>query len=119
MLLASGDTLIPRWYEDVSWGTPLWQATQLLSLYGMMDRPGAMTKDGPLGVGNRWGAEEPLDPKDAEATRQRLAKLVRNGTLTTSATLDDRQTRGDFALRLPICYECTAATGLEIPLSTI
>src|SRR5204863_7031889 len=31
-LLDSGSTLIQRWYADVPWGTPVWKATQLLSL---------------------------------------------------------------------------------------
>lgn len=75
-LLASGDTLMSRWYEDVPYGTPLWQATQLLALYGMMDRPGPLPKDVPLGEGVLWGATEKVTPEEIAQTLKQLQKVV-------------------------------------------
>lgn len=76
-LLAAGSNLIQRWYEDVKWGTPLWQATQLLSLYKVMDPPGPFVKDGGLamGGGQFWKPGEPLSQEDFAAAVARLAEL--------------------------------------------
>jgi len=99
-LLASGDTLVSRWYSDVTWGTPLWRATQLLALYGIMDRPGPMEK-GPLGEDRVWGTEESLSIAEANKALARLGELVadqqqltRCRKLATSGPMK----RGEFAL---------------------
>ena len=99
-LLASGVTLVPRWYEDVEWGTPLWQATQLLSLYGIMDHPGALKKDLPLGVGNVWGTNEKVDSKEVLATIQRIVSLRPEADRknTSGFSFQGGRTRGSFAL---------------------
>lgn len=96
-LLDSGDTLMSRWYEDVPYGTPLWRATQLLALYGMMDRPGPLPKEGLLGEGVLWGAEEPLGERDAAATLQQLAKVVDKSRIPPGLA-KGAATRGAFAL---------------------
>jgi len=77
-LLASGSNLIQRWHEDVSWGTPLWQAAQLLALYKVLDPPGPFVKDRdlPMGGGQRWGADQPLSAADYAAAITRLAQLA-------------------------------------------
>jgi hypothetical protein len=76
--LEAGANLIQRWYRDIPWGTPLWRATQLLSLHGVMDRPGPFTKKAGLSIGadSAWGAGEPLAPADAQAALARLARLT-------------------------------------------
>ena len=74
-LLDAGCTLIQRWYADVPWGTPVWRATQLLSLHRVMDRPGELERDNriPLGTRARWGISEPLKPDELHRA---LARLV-------------------------------------------
>ncbi|MGC3966327.1 MAG: FAD-dependent oxidoreductase [Pirellulales bacterium] len=96
-LLDSGSTLIQRWYADVSWGTPIWKATQLLSLHEVLDRPGAIDKDNtiPLGSKARWGVDEPLTQADLKQAVTRLCEMqklappqawpVENESLTTDA----------------------------------
>jgi len=75
-LLDSGCTLIQRWHADVPWGTPTWRATQLLSLYQVMDRPGPITRDRePLGAANPWGVDQPLSAEELRAALSRLAEL--------------------------------------------
>lgn len=76
-LLAAGSNLIQRWYEDVKWGTPLWQATQLLSLHKVLDPPGPFVKDRELsmGGGQFWKPEEPLSAGDFAMAVARLAEL--------------------------------------------
>jgi hypothetical protein len=74
--LELGSTLVQRWYSDVRWNTPLWRATQLLSLYQVMDRPGPINKDKkPLGSKHAWGADKPLDAREFRAAVTRLAAL--------------------------------------------
>ena len=99
-LLASGDTLMSRWYSDIAWGTPPWQATQLLALYGVMDRPGPLPKTGPLGEGAAWGVDGPLSRADLTAALQRLGKIITDkGQLPRLETMESRQLkRGEFAL---------------------
>ncbi len=77
-LLASGSNLIQRWHEDVPWGSPLWQAAQLLALHKVLDPPGPFVKDRDLsmGGGQRWGADQPLEAKDYAAALARLAALA-------------------------------------------
>jgi len=77
-LLQSGSNLIQRWYEDVPWGTSLWQATQLLSLYSVIDVPGPFAKgeDKPMGAGNLWRPTEALDAKTCSLALTRLAELA-------------------------------------------
>jgi len=96
-LLAAGDCLMPRWYSDVAWSTPLWQATQLLACYGMMnDRPGRLPQNGMLGESDSWGAGEPVSQKDLDATLAQLAKLIKDPSKMPRAT--NGQTRAAFAL---------------------
>ena len=97
-LLAAGSTLIQRWYADVPWGTPIWRATQLLSLYGVMDRPGPITprNGAPLRGKYRWGVAEPLSPADYSAAMMRLAELI--GGRPVSLAGKQHGTRFEFAL---------------------
>jgi hypothetical protein len=76
-LLDSGSTLIQRWYADVPWGTPIWKATQLLSLHQVLDRPGAIDKDNtvPLGSVARWGVDQSLTHADLRSAVARLCEL--------------------------------------------
>lgn len=76
--LESGANLIQRWYADVAWGTPLWRATQLLSLHGVMDRSGDFTKAAgkSIGADSTWGAQQVLSRADAQAALNRLAQLL-------------------------------------------
>lgn len=85
-LLDAGSTLVPRWHADVAFRSPIWKATQLLSLYQVMDRPGQLTNDRrPLGVANAWGVNEPLRAADLERALARLAQL--NGGTYTPANI--------------------------------
>ncbi len=95
-LLSAGSTLLPRWYSDVSWGTPLWQATQLLALYGLMDRPGLLVKDGLLGESQAWGAGDPVAAKELRATLEQLRKVI--GASKALAMTTPPATRGELAL---------------------
>jgi hypothetical protein len=88
VLLDAGCTLIQRWYSDVAWATPVWEATQLLSLYQVMDRPGPITRDAtPLGAGNPWGVSEPLKPLELAKAMSRLAELKGISTSVPSSSL--------------------------------
>jgi len=97
-LLASGDTLMSRWYADVPYGSALWQATQLLSLYGMMDRPGPLPKEGPLGEGALWGADEPVSPAETKDVLGQLAKIVSDKSALSGKLAGPFANRGAFAL---------------------
>jgi len=84
VLLESGCTLIQRWHSDVPWNTPIWRATQLLSLYQVMDRPGPITKDNqPLAAGYPWGVNEQLKPEELNKALALLAELL--GTSNSEA----------------------------------
>ncbi len=98
-LLADGDTLQSQWYEDVPYGSPLWQATQLLSLYGMMQRPGSMPKTGNLGEGILWGANEKLAPNEVKATLAQLAKIIPQKNVIPAESSVRAATRAEFALQ--------------------
>ncbi|MBE2180425.1 MAG: FAD-dependent oxidoreductase [Chthoniobacterales bacterium] len=75
-LLDAGDNLIQRWYSDVPWGSPLWKATQLLSLHGVMDVAGPFKKgDGPMGDA-AWNPSAPLDSGLLNAALKRMAELA-------------------------------------------
>jgi hypothetical protein len=77
-LLAAGSNLIQRWYEDVIWGTDLWQATQLLSLYGVLDAPGSFAKkrEGSMGAGQFWRPKAKLGRAEFQAAATRLGELA-------------------------------------------
>jgi hypothetical protein len=78
-LLDTGSTLVPRWHVDVPFRSPIWKATQLLSLYQVMDRKGALSHDRrTLGVDNPWGVNEPLRPAELESALARLCHLSGN-----------------------------------------
>jgi len=97
-LLESGSNLIARWYADVPWGTPIWKATQLLSLYGVMDAPGDFVKSehSPMGGTQLWGVDAPLGAPDRVAALKRLAELA--GKPIAADVLPASATRGQFAL---------------------
>ncbi|MFA6287623.1 MAG: FAD-dependent oxidoreductase [Opitutaceae bacterium] len=96
-LLAAGDPLLSRWYQDVPYASPLWRAGQLLALYGLLDRPGAMPRLGPLGEQTAWGAGEPLAAADLAATRRLFAKIAPAAERLLPAA-PAALTRADFAL---------------------
>lgn len=98
-LLASGDTLLSRWYADVPCGIPLWQATQLLGLYGMMDRPGPMLQVGPLGEQAFWGAGEAVTPAEQQAVLKQMAKIVPNNQAVLQDLSGRFENRAELALR--------------------
>lgn len=76
-LLAAGSTLVPRWHSDVPWRSELWQSTQLLALYGVMDRPMQIDENGdtPLGAEATWGVDKPLLRIELDQALRRIAKL--------------------------------------------
>lgn len=78
LLLDAGSTLIPRWYKDISWGTELWKATQLLSLYKIMDKPGELDYwDGmEFAPKQEWGVNQLLTKGVAIEVLQKLARLL-------------------------------------------
>lgn len=82
-LLDAGSTLIQRWYADVPWGTELWRATQLLSLHGIMDRPGEIDRDNRVALGSvaKWGTEEPLKFEELEVVLGKLDQRFKLGGL--------------------------------------
>lgn len=86
-LLNAGSTLIQRWYSDVPWGTPIWRATQLLSLYRVIDRPGDIDKRATnLGASRKWGVDEPLKPAELHDALARLQEIAQMSTSTTTAS---------------------------------
>jgi hypothetical protein len=97
-LLDSGLTLVQRWHSDVPWRTPMWKATQVLSLYQVMDRPGPITRDRePLAAGYPWGVNEPLKADELNSAIKRLAELMQvksnapavpQGTISQSTLAD-------------------------------
>ncbi|MBE2180641.1 MAG: FAD-dependent oxidoreductase [Chthoniobacterales bacterium] len=97
VLLKAGSNLVQRWYDDVPWGTPLWRATQLLTLHGVMDAPGPFnSKQGiPMGAGNLWRPDDPLESDTFSAAAKRLTEL--SGT-AKAALPPQSMTRGEFAL---------------------
>ncbi len=77
-LLEAGSTLIQRWHSDVPWGTKIWRATQLLSLYKIIDRPGPLTKDSQwLAASHPWGVDAPLSRKELTQAMNQTAHLCR------------------------------------------
>lgn len=87
-LLEDGSNLIQRWYEDVAWASPLWRATQLLSLHSVMDVPGPFVADAEkaMGGGNLWRPGAPLDEKTFSSAMQRLAQLAHKPAPATATT---------------------------------
>jgi hypothetical protein len=84
-LLDAGSTLVPRWYVDVPWGTQAWRDSQLLSLYGILDRPAPIhRRNGPLREKWTWGPDEPVAESDVQAAISRLADPT--ATLTAAIT---------------------------------
>ncbi len=98
-LLAAGDTLVPQWYADIPYSTPLWEATQLLSLYGMMQKPGPLLQATLLGEGNNWAPNDLVDPKDVKTTLAQLAKIVKDPSKMPTVN-NPRMTRGEFGLQV-------------------
>ncbi len=100
VLLESGSTLIQRWYRDVPWGTELWRATQLLSLYGIMDRPGGIDRDNttPLAATTKWGADELIADEERKQVIERLSKLTGRMPDLPHSTEDRPLKAGEFAI---------------------
>lgn len=97
-LLDAGDTLVSRWYRDVPYGSPLWRATQLLTLYGAMDRPGALLKEQTLGHTAAWGADEKLDETERSAVLARLGAVIPDKSALPGRLAAPFANRADFAL---------------------
>lgn len=76
-LLEQGSTLVPRWYNDIVWGTELWRATQFLSLYKIMDKPGELEYwDGmEFASKSSWGTALSLHADEAAIAFSQLASL--------------------------------------------
>jgi hypothetical protein len=88
-LLNAGSTLVQRWYSDVPWGTEIWRATQLLTLYRVMDREGDVDKRADkLGSTRAWGVNEPLKPKELSAAVARLREISRLEQSTGNARVE-------------------------------
>lgn len=77
-LLKAGSNLMQRWYADVEWASPLWQATQLLTLHGVMDEPGSFAgaRDLPMGGANTWRPYDPIEPEVLASAIKRLTELA-------------------------------------------
>jgi hypothetical protein len=120
-LLDSGSTLIQRWYADVPWGTPIWKATQLLSLYQILDRPGPVDGDipsryglvAPLGLHARWGVDQPIS---ADEVRSALMRLATHSSISISPTIlpsGDRPISADELRRTLTAVERTWSSASE------
>jgi hypothetical protein len=96
VLLDSGCTLIQRWYADVPWGTELWRATQLLSLYQILDRHGDIDRDStvPLASRAKWGVEAELSLEERQRAMARLKALIGQSPEAPAASLK----AGEFAV---------------------
>jgi hypothetical protein len=87
VLLDAGSTLVQRWYADVPWRTPLWRATQMLSLHRVMDRDGAIDRRADnLGATRKWGVDEPLDMKEMRTALAQITALRGETVKMTTAT---------------------------------
>jgi hypothetical protein len=99
-LLEEGTTLIQRWHADVEWGTELWRAVQLLSLYAILDRPGPFSRqdgirfDKPM----EWGADRYLTANETVDSLYRLATLLGydDVTLPPPGATDEPLTEAEF-----------------------
>lgn len=100
VLLDSGSTLIQRWYADVPWGAPIWKATQLLSLYEVLDRPGAIEKDNnvALGATAKWGVDAKLSADEQNAAVRRLQELRKAEVPAALVANDGELTVAEFAV---------------------
>jgi hypothetical protein len=100
-LLESGCTLVQRWYADVPWGSAVWRATQLLSLYGIMDRPGEIERDNAVALGStqKWGADEVLGDDERHRVLDHVKRLF-NNELPLLDDLAQATRAGDFAILL-------------------
>jgi hypothetical protein len=77
ILLEDGATLIQRWHNDVRWGSELWQAAQILSLYKIMDRSGPMGTCTGMGftAPQAWDANKELTVDKVISALKKLAKV--------------------------------------------
>ncbi len=85
-----------------TWGSNLWRATQLLSLYKVLDREGPLTKDAMwLAAGYPWGIDQPLTSQELKSAVGRLASicLSSNGkpTITTASAISSQHLRSVLA----------------------
>lgn len=83
-LLDEGATLIPRWYTDIEWHTELWKASQLLSLYKILDTGGELEYwDGmefaPKGA---WGTQQLLNEKETTSAMEKLCGVLKTSLRT-------------------------------------
>jgi hypothetical protein len=78
LLLDQGATLAPRWYTDIEWGTDLWKATQVLSLYKIIDKPGGLgTTNGMEFIPkDTWGKNLELSCAEAQEALRKLAGFL-------------------------------------------
>lgn len=103
-LLDNGVTLVPRWYTDIEWNTELWKATQLLSLYQLLDSKGELEYwDGmEFAAKTAWEGNQTLSQEDIQSTLDKLGKLLNTSAekLSKGSGLPDRQdtTKKQFAL---------------------
>jgi YD repeat-containing protein len=78
VLLEAGSSLIPRWYRDIEWGTELWKATQMCSLYKVMDKKGELEYwDGmEFEAKGNWNRQAPLTATAADTALRTLATVL-------------------------------------------
>lgn len=77
-LLDEGSSLATRWYRDIEWGTELWKATQLLSLYKVMDKKGELEYwDGmEFEAKGNWNGKALLTAAAADTALHKLAAVL-------------------------------------------
>ena len=103
-LLDNGVTLVPRWYTDVEWNTELWKATQLLSLYQLLDSKGELEYwDGmEFAAKTAWESNQTLSKGTIKSALDKLGTLLKISTgelLKHSNWLDHEDiTKKQFAL---------------------
>lgn len=78
-LLDAGATLIPRWYTDIDWHSELWKATQLLSLYKILDTPGPLEYwDGmEFAAKGPWGTDQLITVEEAAIALKELSGVIK------------------------------------------
>lgn len=78
-LLDEGATLVPRWYTDIEWRTDLWKASQILSLYKILDVKGELEYwDGmEFAPKSDWGANQQLNQHEVSTVLKKLAERLK------------------------------------------
>ncbi len=77
----------------------MWRATQLLSLYRLLDRPGpiAAKDDIPLGANAKWGVDDPIGAAEQREVLEKLAKLLGRSSAAGMRT-EQPLKAGEFAI---------------------